>query len=735
MQKKKHVKFVCLTLGFILLFSGCAGNSGDSVLIEEQEQGVAMGRYVERELALPGDIRTVRAFHKNQDGTLAVLASDAFDAFTASDQWKMYQSTDMGESWADKTPAGASQLNGLAVLAADFDSKDDLYMVCYDEEQEQDAQTEIIQIKNNGDVSSVLIPEPMITGLRVAESGDFFICTLDGFIEQYSADGAYKRSYTPVTSPDMQIHSFVTWGDTLAVFQGSRLICYDTQTGEQTDAVEVPDSVTEDMIFLPLNTLQYSPENNSYYFCKASGIYRFTVGGGLMEQPVNGNMSAFSMPSMSCEGLLAVDDFYLAYYKDNDRCALLKYVWDNNAPTVPDKELSIYSLYDHKTIRQANSLFQRSHPDTYITYEVGFEEDSAITLNDAIRNLNTRILAGQGPDLIVMDDLPIQSFMDKGILRDLSDLVGDHLMEPMAHTYQLEDGSVYAIPARFGIPVLLAEKDAIASIHDFSDMVNWGLQKKAEYPDPSVRCTTITQSEALLRELFPLCASTWFAPDGSIDKDKLSEFLEGIDKIAKTGEQKEYNPVSNPFPVTGSWWVQGRVLLQLGTLLNPDDIKGQYWAIDERKDGGLVPTPMQGQNVYIPQTILSVANTAENPQLGMDYISFVLSETVQNYNLADGFPVNFAALQYMTSLSFWEGRPPTMENKADGTSVITPWPSEATLTEFRALVSSLDTPAYTGGAAVRGIVLEQANAYFAGSMELRQTVDEIAKKLELYLKE
>jgi len=332
-----------------------------------------------------------------------------------------------------------------------------------------------------------------------------------------------------------------------------------------------------------------------------------------------------------------------------------------------------------------------------------------------------------------MDDLPIQSFMDKGILRDLSDLVGDHLMEPMAHTYQLEDGSVYAIPARFGIPVLLAEKDAIASIHDFSDMVNWGLQKKAEDPDPNV--TAITQPEALLRELFPLCASTWFAPDGSIDKDTLSEFLEGIDKIAKTGEQKEYNPVSTPFPVTGSWWVQGRVLLQLGTLLNPDDIKGQYWAIDERKDGGLVPTPMQGQNVYIPQTILSVANTAENPQLGMDYISFVLSETVQNYNLADGFPVNFAALQYMTSLSFWEGRPPTMENKADGTSVITPWPSEATLTEFRALVSSLDTPAYTGGAAVRGIVLEQANAYFAGSMELRQTVDEIAKKLELYLKE
>ena len=76
----------------------------------------------------------------------------------------------------------------------------------------------------------------MITGLRVAENGDFFICTLEGFIEQYSADGAYKRSYTPVTSPDMQIHSFVTWGDTLAVFQGSRLICYDTQAGEQTDA-------------------------------------------------------------------------------------------------------------------------------------------------------------------------------------------------------------------------------------------------------------------------------------------------------------------------------------------------------------------------------------------------------------------------------------------------------------------------------------------------------------------
>jgi len=332
-----------------------------------------------------------------------------------------------------------------------------------------------------------------------------------------------------------------------------------------------------------------------------------------------------------------------------------------------------------------------------------------------------------------MDDLPIQSFMDKGVLHDLSEIVGNDLMEPMAHTYRLEDGSVYAVPARFGIPVLLAENDAIASIHDFSDMVNWGLQKKAEYSDPNV--TAITQPEALLRELFPLCASTWFAPDGSIDKDRLSEFLEGIDKIAKTGEQREYNPLMNPFMVTGSFWVQGRVFLQLGTLSNPDSIKGQYWAIDERKDGGLVPTPMQGQNLYIPQTILGVTNTSKNPQLGMDYISFVLSETVQNYNLADGFPVNSASFQYMTSPSFWEGKPQTMENKADGTSVITPWPSEETLAEFRALVSSLDTPAYTGGTAVRDIVLEQANAYFAGSMELQQAVDEIAKKLELYLKE
>ena len=47
--------------------------------------------------------------------------------------------------------------------------------------------------------------------------------------------------------------------------------------------------------------------------------------------------------------------------------------------------------------------------------------ENGLTAEDAIKALNTEIMAGNGPDVIMLDGLPIESYLAKGMLADLSE--------------------------------------------------------------------------------------------------------------------------------------------------------------------------------------------------------------------------------------------------------------------------------------------------------------------------
>ena len=48
-------------------------------------------------------------------------------------------------------------------------------------------------------------------------------------------------------------------------------------------------------------------------------------------------------------------------------------------------------------------IYQQKNPDIDIIYEIGIGNNAERTEQDAIKNLNTEIAAGTGPDIIVLD--------------------------------------------------------------------------------------------------------------------------------------------------------------------------------------------------------------------------------------------------------------------------------------------------------------------------------------------
>lgn len=84
--------------------------------------------------------------------------------------------------------------------------------------------------------------------------------------------------------------------------------------------------------------------------------------------------------------------------------------------------------------------------------------DNGLTAEDAVKALNTEIMAGKGPDVLCLDGLPLDSYLSKGMLADLSDTLKaaeekEEFFNNITRAFE-KDGKIYAIPTRFRTPFL-----------------------------------------------------------------------------------------------------------------------------------------------------------------------------------------------------------------------------------------------------------------------------------------
>ena len=94
------------------------------------------------------------------------------------------------------------------------------------------------------------------------------------------------------------------------------------------------------------------------------------------------------------------DAFYIVY--GEDRVVIKKYAPAGEEED-PSHYMTLYSLKRNDLILDMISEFQDQYPDIELIYETGEGADGSITMSDRIRALNARILAGDGPDVLLLD--------------------------------------------------------------------------------------------------------------------------------------------------------------------------------------------------------------------------------------------------------------------------------------------------------------------------------------------
>ena len=386
-----------------------------------------------------------------------------------------------------------------------------------------------------------------------------------------------------------------------------------------------------------------------------------------------------------------------------------------------------------------------------MTLEIGLTGEDGMTEADALRTLNTEILAGSGPDILRLDGMSTKSYLEKDVLLDLSDLLTETpTLEKITKCYA-SGGKVCILPAAFAIPAIYGPRDLVSQITDLDSLVDAATQALARNPEAkSLMNGMIPQ---LVTDCFyDSCSAAWQKEDGTLDAEALGAYLNAMQAIydldAPMREQyadflKQLEAEGDNFYTPGDYTsisgardiVMDGTALSAGTLESMELCAGALAGEDRLEGYALVPLNLQASGVFLPRQLYGVLKTTENEDGAREFVQFVLSEEVQENALSYGFPVNRAAFdRQIQEDKTVEDRFASSDENGNVISVAARYPSAAERKQLVSWVDALTTPAMTDRT-VRKLVSDQAAASMRGTCTPAEAVAQALQSLNLYLSE
>ena len=127
----------------------------------------------------------------------------------------------------------------------------------------------------------------------------------------------------------------------------------------------------------------------------------------------------------------------------------------------------------------------------------------------------------QRPDILLMDGLPVNSYVEKGLLADVSDtvnpLISDgKLFDKIAQTYKGDDGKIYAVPMIFKVPIVIGRKSDLDKLNNLSDFASLA----QDFVKDHKKNENFIESYSLysmVGDMMYTNSASWFKEDGSLD--------------------------------------------------------------------------------------------------------------------------------------------------------------------------------------------------------------------------
>lgn len=782
-MKGKQKRIISLLLAACMVFaaSGCGDNAGgqeaagkNEAVDDKQgqtqsgentagEEPVAMGRYVEEETDLTEFTDSPMDLCVREDGKLVIMDRNA----------GMLVSDDQGDTWSVETPDWLADYKKDGIWISDMCmASDGTVALSYYEgnTNAEDPTWCLVLILPDG--TRVSVPAGMSEDekyFRQAVMGD------DGSIYASTGRGVYEVQRDGSTEQILALDATPEWiwvkDNLLFVDNGWNMddapFIYDMDAKEHVVDEVLSDFVEENYQGRLYNGTDYGSmfllpgEDGTIYVMGQEGIHRHVTGGNMMEQIVDGGLSLLGNPDYYIVDAIQLEgDVFLALFAGGK---LIRFTYDPNVPAVPENMLTLYSLKENDSVRQAISYYQMEHPDAFVSYRIGMGDDDSVTREDALKKLNTEIMAGEGPDLLVLDDMPLDSYVEKGMLLDLTEYLSaysakDPLFDNVIDALK-RDGKAYVAPATVSVPRIASIADGMENVTDLSGVAEMVEKLRQQYPSEDI--LGVSGSRGILKRFAPASEPAWVSEDGTIDKECIGEYLEqckriyaaqmdGLDeKVRDYYDQrniglKERNGIRMD---EMEWDIYLDVMSYVGGELHA--MAGwdgsTYSSLElfslDRTEGyeNTKIVPMQGQcdGVFMPKTMLGVSAASGQTDRALEFMDIFLSAKVQS--VYDGFPLNQAAYdaQFVPSHVDESGiysSLATSDGEGRMIEYVIYWPADEEIAALKAELAAVHT-AYIPDRMLEESVCTQGAAYLDDEQTLEDALREIEKAVQVYMAE
>ncbi|MBS6519471.1 MAG: extracellular solute-binding protein [Clostridiales bacterium] len=408
-----------------------------------------------------------------------------------------------------------------------------------------------------------------------------------------------------------------------------------------------------------------------------------------------------------------------------------------------DGVIHLYTLKDNDQLWQSAKLFEEKFPEYQVVIDVGVSEEDGKTVSDAIRSLNTEIMAGNGPDIILMDGLPIEDYIEKGVLEDLSDMVesvkenGEEFFENVLSSYEKGE-KVYAIPSRFSVPIIIGKEGAVTL-------------EEVKTLSGTLKTRTEEQIKGITRNAtksIPLLLLTFWndiiSEESVVDQEALSTFLEEARMLFDASEidlelpyYQEVSPFQEMIDTYPNYSGDAGVTMAFQKdILSVDEMDmGQTLAQLESVSAN---SPVfydylnsESGKKFIPKWIFGITASSEKKEAAKAFLSYFLSsENMDQYDWT--LSVNKTSFRKTLPISETKEQMTVMypeQDSAEGIRIQKLNAEEAE--EFVNFLSEADTKIAVEQALFEEI-LTQAEHYVYGEESLESAVNAIVEKIEIY---
>ncbi len=737
MQVKKIISIITTVVITLSCLSGC----GKIIENDKSTTGnseVAMGRYIEKDFNYPEGVNDSDCISllMNPEGNTELFA---YDNSSGTLLYVKYIQTDNQWSKEKEEALNAAVFSDNIVQIQQFFYGEDgkLYMICMDADfnnalyrQSENGSYELIKIAKFKEIYEDWGITYFPSDITVLANGMISILYMQGGIDVYTPDGQKKViEFDTGQLAKMAADNNMLYYTSL---NSKELLSYNTETEHEGIKRTIETEISDDS--------QIIVENGIVYICDSAGVHQNLEGSSIWETIIDGQLCSLSAPSYFIKALLVgtQKEFYVQVKDEKGIPSYFRYVYDEKVSSVPSKELTIYALEDNRTIRQAIVDYQKVNPDVYVNFRVADAAGGENTKADYIKALNTELLAKKGADILILDGLPIDSYIEKGVLEDMGSLItplvdsGELLSNIAKNFYQ--DDKIYGMPLRFTVPIIYGESETVKMAGDLDKL-------SEQIKNSSLPIFAKSNYRALAEWFLLLNYNSIVDENKEINVAALEKFLERVNEIALNigaSEDVEIDKM-NSAGVKGTvfgYWVSAVIKVatkkvtcnieEIGSVMDMTYI----FKVLKEQNGDFSSI----NNLFRPKMIIGINSASTQKELAKEFVGRLFSKEMQEADLMEGFSLNKSVLEekrkwndenYMASLSSGDTDYYTMEAT---------YPTEEERNELFETIYSLTTP-MENDAIVIDMILDEAENYLKGRVTARQAAENSWNNTKTYLAE